>query len=207
MLANTQPDAARGHGRWKLYVVIAICAAPAIASYLVYYFVRPDARSNYGTLIEPQRPMPALHLKTLDGRPIDGASLRGKWLMVMVAGGSCPGDCKDRLYHLRQVRLTTGKDRERVTRVWLIPDDTPLSTMLMREYDGTEMLRADSKEVAGWLGEGSIASNESRYADQYADHIYMVDPLGNLMMRFPIDADPNKTKRDLAKLLRASSVG
>lgn len=211
MLTNTQPDAMRPRGRWKLYAVIAICAAPVIASYLVYYFVRPDARSNYGTLIEPQRPTPALHLKTLDGRAVDSASLRGKWLMVMVAGGDCPRACQDKLYHLRQVRLTTGKERERVVRVWLIPDDAPLSTMLIREYDGTAMLRADPKEIAPWLGGDRVASEpvaeSGTFAGTYADHIYMVDPLGNLMMRFPVDADPSKTKRDLAKLLRASSIG
>jgi hypothetical protein len=203
MPANTLSDAARRSGRLKLWLVIAICAAPAIASYLVYYFVRPDARSNYGTLVEPQRPMPALHLKTLDGRDFDSASLRGKWLMLMVAGGACPRACEDRLYHLRQVRLTTGKDRDRVVRVWLISDAAPLQTLLIREYDGTEMLRADPKELASWLRSEADTTN----ASAYADHIYMVDPLGNLMMRFPVDADPNQTKRDLAKLLRASRIG
>lgn len=193
---------AQQRGRLKLYLVIAICAAPVLASYFVYYRVRPEARSNYGDLIEPQRPAPPLHLKTLDGRIFDFASLRGKWTMLMVAGGDCPAACVDRLYHLRQVRLTTGKDRDRVERVWLIPDATPLSTMLIREYDGTEMLRADPEELERWL---SIAASESRAA--YADHIYIVDPLGNLMMRFPSNADPNRTKRDLAKLLRASRIG
>ncbi len=211
MLANTQADAARRRGRWKLYAVVAICAAPVIASYLVYYYVRPEARSNYGTLIEPQRPMPALHLQTLDGRGVDGASLRGKWLMVMIAGGGCPRACEERLYHLRQVRLTTGKERDRVVRVWLIPDDAPLSTMLIRAYDGTAMLRADPNEIAAWLSENSGASKlgerSGNIADRISDHIYLVDPLGNLMMRFPIDADPNQTRRDLAKLLRASRVG
>lgn len=185
--------------RLTLYLVIAICIAPVIASYFVYYFVRPDARSNYGTLIEPQRPLPPLHLTTLDGRAFEANAIKGKWTMVMVAGGACPRACEDRLYHLRQVRLTTGKDRDRVARVWLVPDREPLSTTLMREYDGTEMLRADPRELAAWLGNNEAAS--------YADHIYIVDPLGNLMMRFPIDADPSKTKRDLAKLLRASHIG
>lgn len=188
-------------GRAKLLLVAAICAAPAIASYLTYYFVRPDARSNYGDLIEPQRPMPALHLKTLDGRPFDAAALRGKWVMLMVDGGACPKACEDKLYHLRQVRLTTGKERERVVRVWLIPDATPLSTMLIRAYDGTEMLRADPSEIAPWLH-----IDDAQDASP-ADHLYIVDPLGNLMMRFPENADPNKTKKDLAKLLRASRVG
>ena len=185
----------------KLYLVIAVCAAPVIASYLVYYFVRPDARSNYGELIEPQRPIPSLHLQTLDGRPFDATALKGRWSMVMVAGGACADTCKDRLYHLRQVRLTTGKDRDRVARVWLITDREPLSTEVIREYDGTEMLRADRNEVAAWLTDGKISD------PRFADRIYIVDPLGNLMMQFPLDADPNKTKRDLAKLLRASRIG
>ena len=192
-------EVTRRSSRVKLYLVIAICAAPVLASYYAYYFVRPDARSNYGALVEPQRPIPPLHLKTLDGRPFDQAELRGKWVMLMVAGGECAVACTDRLYHLRQVRLTTGKDRDRVLRVWLIPDAAPLPTTVIREYDGTEMLRADPAEIASWLNAGSTAD--------YAERIYIVDPLGNLMMQFPRDADPNKTKRDVAKLLRASRIG
>ena len=202
MTAHTLADATPRRSHLKLYLVIACCAAPVLASYFAYYFVRPEARSNYGELIEPQRPMPDLTLSTLDGRPFDTKSLRGKWLMLMVADGACPKACVDRLYHLRQVRLTTGKDRDRVTRVWLISDAAPLSTTLMREYDGTEMLRARPAELERWLGADPGAS-----ASRYAERIYMVDPLGNLMMRFPEDADPNKTKRDLSKLLRASRIG
>ncbi len=194
------PDTTARRSRLKLWLVIAICAAPVIASYYAYYFVRPAARSNYGTLVDPQRPMPSLRLATLDGRPVDAASLRGRWLMLMVAGGDCAETCVDRLYHLRQVRLTTGKDRDRVLRVWLIPDATPLSTTLIREYDGTAMLRADPSELASWLPPSTAGGSAS-------DHIYMVDPLGNLMMQFPANADPNLTKRDLAKLLRASRIG
>ena len=97
------------------------------------------------------------------------------------------------------MRLTTGKDRERVLRVWLIPDAAPLPTTVIREYDGTAMLRADPAEIASWLNANGTPD--------YAERIYMVDPLGNLMMQFPKDADPNKTKRDVAKLLRASRIG
>lgn len=201
-LLETTPRPVNGAGavrrsRLKLYLVIAICAAPVLASYYAYYFVRPEARSNYGELIDPQRPMPSLHLKTLDGRPFDPAALRGKWLLLMVAGGDCDASCTDRLYHMRQVRLTTGKDRDRVERVWLVSDAQPLQTQLIREYDGTQMLRADPVEIAPWLA----------LSGRDADRLYVVDPLGNLMMRFPVDADPNKTKRDLAKLLRASRIG
>ena len=198
--ASPLPDRNAQRSRAKLLLVLAVCAAPVLASYLTYYFVRPEARNNYGELIEPQRTMPALHLKTLDGREYDAAALRGKWLMLMVGGGDCAKACEDRLYLMRQVRLTTGKDRDRVARVWLITDTTPLSTMLMREYDGTEMLRADPREVAAWLA----IDGDARAV---GEHLYMVDPLGNLMMRFPENADPNKTRKDLAKLLRASRIG
>ena len=194
------PEATPRRSRLKLWLVIATCAAPVIASYYAYYFVRPESRSNYGALVDPQRPMPALRLATLDGRSVDAASLRGRWLMLMVAGGDCAQPCVDRLYHLRQVRLTTGKDRDRVLRVWLIPDTTPLSTTLIREYDGTAMLRADAAELASWLPPATDGESPG-------DRIYMVDPLGNLMMQFPVNADPNRTKRDLSKLLRASRIG
>jgi hypothetical protein len=202
MAEATLESAARARSRLKLYLVLAICAAPVVAAYVVYYAVRPEARSNYGTLVDPQRPIPALHLRTLDGRAVDAATLRGKWTMLMIANGDCPASCVDRLYHLRQVRLTTGKERDRVERVWLIPDATPLSTTLIREYDGTEMLRADPSELERWL-----PVDEGEPSTAYADHIYIVDPLGNLMMRFPANADPNRTKRDLAKLLYASGIG
>jgi hypothetical protein len=195
-------EAQQRRSRVKLWLVVAICAAPVIASYVAYYFVRPSARSNYGTLIDPQRPMPALDLKTLDGRPFDSKALLGKWTMLMVAGGACPADCVDRLYHMRQVRLTTGRERDRVERVWLIPDQAPLSTMLMREYDGTGMLRANAAELARWLPQ-----DPAEAPDAWEDHIYIIDPLGNLMMRFPLAADPNKTKVDLKKLLSASRIG
>lgn len=184
---------------WMLYLVIAVCAAPVLASYYAYYFVRPDGRSNYGDLIDPQRALPPLHLTTLDGRPYDAAALRGKWVMLMAASGECASECVDRLYHMRQVRMTTGKDRDRISRVWLVTDSMPVSTQLIREYDGMELLRADPQEVARWLA----AEGE----DRFDRRIYMADPLGNLMMRFPVDADPSKTKRDVSKLLRASRIG
>lgn len=197
--APADAPARKPSGRLKALLVLAVCAAPVIASYYTYYFVRPSARTNYGDLVEPQRPVPRLSLKELDGRPVEATSLKGKWLMITVDAGACAKPCEDKLYHIRQVRLTTGKDRDRVERIWLVTDNTPLSTMLMREYDGTRMLRADPAELRNWLPATANTAVE--------DHIYMVDPLGNLMMRFPKDADPSSTKKDLARLLRASAVG
>jgi len=183
-------------GRVKLLMVLAVCAAPVIMSYITYYIIKPQSRTNYGTLIEPQRPAPALQLRELDGRPFEIASLQGKWLMLTVDESACAQSCEDKLYHMRQVRLTTGKERDRVERLWLVPDEAPLATTLIRQYDGMHFLRADPRQLAEWL--------PLEASGQLADHIYMVDPRGNLMMRFPKDADPTGTRKDLSKLLRAS---
>lgn len=187
-------------GRWKLFAVIAVCAAPLIASYLSYYVIKPEGRTNYGTILDPRAyPIPPLGTATLDGKPVSLEDYKGKWIMLLVDDADCADACKEKLYNLRQLRLAQGKDRDRVERVWLITDEKPLETVLIREYDGTRMIRAKADLVQKWL---PVESGTT-----IADHIYMIDPLGNLMMRFPKDADPNKIKKDLSKLLKASRIG
>jgi hypothetical protein len=187
-------------GRWKLFAVLAVCAAPMIASYLAYYVIKPQGRTNYGTLLEPRAyPIPALGSTTLDGKPISLDSYKGKWIMLQVNDADCGDACKKKLYDMRQLRLAQGKDRDRVERVWLITDDKPLETLVIREYDGTRLIRAKPDLVRAWL--------PVEPGTTVADHIYMIDPLGNLMMRFPKDADANKIKKDLSKLLKASRIG
>jgi cytochrome oxidase Cu insertion factor (SCO1/SenC/PrrC family) len=187
-------------GRWKLFAVLAVCASPLIASYLTYYVIKPEGRTNYGALIDPRAyPMPQLNTAALDGAPANLQQFKGKWIMMIADGGECQEACRKRLHDMRQLRLAQGKDMDRIERVWLITDKQPLDTVLMREYDGTHMLRSDAQAVKSWL--------PSDQASAYTDHIYMIDPLGNLMMRFPKDADPNKIKKDLAKLLKASRIG
>jgi hypothetical protein len=190
----------RKNERWKLWAVILVCAAPVIASYLSYYVIKPQGRTNYGELIDPRsHPMPQLKMSTLDGKPAALSDYKGKWLLVALGSADCDQACQNRLYYMRQLRLAQGKEMERIERVWLILDDKPLDTMLMRQYDGMHMLRVDAAGANAWLpaDAGSTPS----------DHMYMLDPLGNLMMRFPRDADPNKVKKDIAKLLRASRIG
>lgn len=185
---------------WKLYAVIAICALPVIASYLTYYVIKPQGRTNYGTLIDPRTyPIPALGLTTLAGEPAGLEQYKGKWIILQIDSADCGSYCQKKLYEMRQLRLAQGKDMDRIERVWLITDKQPLDTMLMREFDGTQLLRADPGRVKAWLPVDAGTT--------VADHIYMIDPLGNLMMRFPKDADPNKIKKDLGRLLKASRIG
>jgi peroxiredoxin len=190
----------RKRGRWMLWLVLLVCASPIIASYFTYYVIKPEKRSNYGTLIDQRaHPVPALATTTLDGKPAALDQFKGKWVMLMAAPGACEEACRKQLFTMRQLRTMQGKEMARIERVWLITDAEPLDTMVIREYDGTHMLRADAKAVADWLPADPGTSA--------ADHIYMIDPLGHLMMRFPKDPEPRKVYKDIYKLLKASSVG
>jgi len=137
--------------------------------------------------------------RTLAQQPTTLDAYKGKWVMLKVGGSDCQQACQDQLFMMRQLRKMQGKEMDRIERVWLITDEQPLETMLLRVNDGTRMLRAPADVVAKWLPveQGGDAS----------EHIYLIDPLGNLMMRFPKNPDPTKMKKDIAKLLRASAVG
>jgi cytochrome oxidase Cu insertion factor (SCO1/SenC/PrrC family) len=190
----------KNKGRWKLLAVILVCAAPIILSYFTYYVIKPQSRTNYGTILDPRNyPTPKLDALTLDKKPASLDDYQGKWVMLLVSSAECSASCEKKLHDIRQLRLAQGKEMERIERVWLITDDKPIDTILIREFDGTDMLRIKADAVRAWLpvDEGTDVT----------DHIYMIDPLGHLMMRFPKDADPNKIKKDLYKLLKASAIG
>jgi cytochrome oxidase Cu insertion factor (SCO1/SenC/PrrC family) len=187
-------------GRWKLFAVLAVCASPMIASYFTYYVIKPGAKNNYGALIDPrQYPMPTLQLQDQDGKVVELSSLKGKWLMLQIDDASCADNCQRKLLEMRQLRLAQGKGMDRIERVWLITDALPIAEQLKPGIAGTHLLRSDKSKLEKWLPTESDTTLQ--------DHIYIVDPLGNLMMRYPKDADPNKIKKDLIKLLKASAIG
>ncbi len=194
-------DAQRtARGRWRMLLVLLVCAAPVIASYLTYYVIRPEARRNYGVLIEPQRPVPALAATGLDGKLVPLPSLKGQWLLVSVAGGACDGDCERHLWLQRQLRESLGADKERVDWVWLVSDRAPVREALRPALAQATVLRVDEAALAQWLAPAPGHS--------IADHLYLADPMGNWMMRFPAGLDiagAAKAKRDLERLLRASA--
>lgn len=187
-------------GRWKMLGVLLVCAAPVIASYLTYYVIRPEGRRNYGELIEPQRSLPQVMGSALDGTQVPLSQLQGQWLLVSVAGGGCEDACQKHLYLQRQLREAMGKEKERMDWVWLIPDAATPPQALQPALQAATVLRVDDAVIKGWL---SPAPGQA-----VADHLYVVDPLGHWMLRFPAGMDAAgaaKAKRDLERLLRASS--
>ena len=180
-----------------MIAVLLVCASPVIASYFMYYVVRPEGRRNYGELITPQRPLPAMVTTDLNGKPGDLTALKNQWLLVNVAAAACDAACQQRLYFQRQLRESLGKQKGRLDRVWLITDTAALDTRLQPALAEATVLRVPAQALAQWL---PPAGNPQ-------DHLYVVDPMGNLMMRFPANMDAAgaaKAKRDLDRLLRAS---
>jgi len=197
---TNQVENQRRRGRWSMFAVLLVCAAPIIASYITYFLIKPEGRTNYGDLLDPRaHPIPAMASSALDGKPTTLEAYRGKWIMVKVGGSACDQKCQDMLFMMRQLRTMQGKAADRIERVWLITDNEPLETFMLRVNDGTRMLRAPADVVGKWL---PLAPG-----GKVDEHIYLIDPLGNLMMRFPKDADPAKVKKDIAKLLKASAIG
>ena len=187
--------------RWMLLLVLLVCAAPVVASYLTYYVFRPAGGStNYGTLIEPQRPEPAgFVVRDESGAPVPPSAFHGKWLLISVGPSACDVACVRQLYFARQIRATQGAERDRVVAIWMRTDDGPVAADLLKAYPDTRRWLVDPQMLARWFPTDA--------GTQMSDHLYLIDPNGNLMMRFPKDANPSKIKNDIAKLLRVSTIG
>jgi hypothetical protein len=174
-------------------MLAAFFSLPVIASYLAFYVWRPEDRVNYGELLEP-RPLPDIGLRSIDGAAFRLSQLGGAWVLLQVDSGCCDSDCQMKLYTMRQLRLTQGKNRDRIERVWLIVDENPPAAELLVEYPGVWLVKA----------QGSALLTEFPARRDAADHIYLIDPYGNLMMRYPKDPDTRRMVKDLTRLLRIS---
>jgi hypothetical protein len=189
-------------GRWKMLLVLLVCIAPVAASYFTYFVVRPQSRTNYSELILPPRTIPAgLAFEDLRGGKVTAASLKGQWLLVVVSGAACDARCERYLWIQRQLREALGRDSERLDKVWLIDDAaTPRAETLHAVRSGgapATVLRVPREALATWLAVPQGSRLES--------HMAIVDPMGEWMMRVPADPDPARLKRDVERLLRASS--
>jgi hypothetical protein len=198
--ATVDTQARQTGGRWKMLAVLLVCAAPVIASYFMYYVVRPEGRRNFGELIEPQKPLPNLNGQALDGRKVNLTSLKDQWLLLSVAGGACDAACESRLYLQRQLLESTGKEKDRVEWIWLVQDQAAVPSKILPGLKEATVLRFSLADLSTWLVPAP--------GGQISNHLYLVDPMGNLMMRFPADLDlsnAGKAKKDMERLLRASS--
>ena len=184
------------NSRISLWLIAALCILPVIASYFAYYVAPPGRHTNYGELVNTQ-PLPDARLTLADGTPFQMSQLRGKWILLMADSAQCDEACRRKLFTLRQLRLTQGKDMDRIERAWLVSDDDPLSAAVVEDYRGTWFIRATAGELLKRLpAERSPA-----------EHIYVVDPLGNIVLRYAREADPGRMIKDITRLLKTSRIG
>jgi hypothetical protein len=182
--------------RSKFLLLIGFFMVPVVAAYLAYFGLRPAGHANYGELLKAA-PWQLTAGRTLDGHPYNLDALHGKWVMVHVGGANCDEACKQQLYFMRQVRITQGKDQSRIERLWVVSDGGTPDAALLQAHPGLLVWRpADPAFVTQFP---AVNSRD--------DHIYLVDPLGNLMLRFPANLDPKRMIKDLKLLLKASQIG
>lgn len=195
-------DSALRSGRIKLLAILLVCSLPALIAYLAFFVVRPHGEAALGTLIAPVRPMPEAQAETVDGRPVRLSSLKGQWLLVKIDGAACGSDCQKQLMLLRQFRLMLGKDMDRVDWVWLVDDQGAFDPVLAGhlKQDGATVLRVPPTVLQAWFASAR---------QPLVPSIFVVDPMGNAMMRFPAvfdSAGAAKARRDMGHLLRASEA-
>lgn len=180
----------------SLWLIAAVCVAPVIASYLAYFFWHPAGHTNYGELVTAP-PLPNTPVRLVDGGAFEMTKLRGKWVLLMTDSAQCGEPCERKLFTMRQLRLTQGKEMERIERVWLISDEGALGPKLAGDYDGTWFVRAGGSELIKRLP-----------ADRpTVDYIYLLDPLGNIVLRYGRDAEPARIIKDLSRVLKTSRIG
>lgn len=200
--------APRPRSRLPLIAIFVITLAPVVFSLLAYYVpslgLRPASRTQYGTLVEPQRPIPAqLALQDTQGKPFDLETLKGRWLLLSAGPSACPESCVRGLFVLRNAHASQGKNVDRLERIWFVTDDGPIPSFVKEAYVGTRVLRASPEALSRWL----VPDHPNGGTQALQDGLWIVDPLGHLMMRFPDTQQPEAVRDDIRVLLKNSRIG
>lgn len=201
------PDnaAATTRSRRQLWLLIGVFFSPLALAFVLYYGLsgwRPAGSTNHGDLIEPARPLPQVQLVTRDGSAFDTQSLNGKWNVVYIGDGRCDARCREALILMRQTRLALNDDMTRVQRLFLVNGNCCDTAYLDAEHQGLLVAKIDDptgQQLLSVFPEGTAAAQQGR--------IYVVDPLGNLMMSYSPKAPQKGLLEDLKKLLKLSHIG
>jgi hypothetical protein len=178
--------------RRLILLVAAIAVAPVLFSYAAYYGLPRESRVNYGTLLET-RPLADIRGTDAEGNVFATSKLRGRWLILFASPGACESACEDALYASRQARTMQNAERERIVRVLLVTTEQTPSQRLIAEHPDLSVVR--------------VAPNALSALPEGATRIYLIDPLGNLVLAWPAKPDIKALANDLARLLRASRIG
>lgn len=193
--------------RTQIWILVAIFFSPLAIAFLLYYGGdgwRPAGNTNHGDLIQPPRLIPELSLTTPDGSELAADTFRGKWTVAYIGSGECDARCREALTLIRQTRIALNDDMPRVQRLFLVSDACCDQAYLQTEHTG--LLVALLDDANGQQIKQVFQETTSEPVAQ-AGRIYIIDPLGNLMMSYPPAAEPKGLLEDLKKLLKFSRIG
>ena len=204
MTGGSAPD--RRQGRLLVVLALLFFAPLGLAFYLYYGHGtwHPGGRVNAGELVEPARPLPSLALPLLGSGNTDPNFLKGKWTLLYIEFGKCAESCRTRLYDTRQVRLALDRDMNRVQRVFIADAECCDAQFLHEQHPDLITIRA-SAAAAPLLA--LLPGQASANAPPAPPRVYLIDPLGNLMMSYAADAKARGILDDMKRLLRLSSIG
>jgi cytochrome oxidase Cu insertion factor (SCO1/SenC/PrrC family) len=158
----------------------------------------PKARTQHGYLIQPPLKINQLTLYDFDENLFDAQKLHGKWLLLYIGPNNCLTLCKKNLYQLQQIHTATGKDQSRVLRVKI----SFKKDRMPNKYPGFLQLTVSKQQFSNFIKNLSIKTLALSLGA-----IYLVDPLGNVIMAYTLDANPSGLLKDLKHLLGVSQIG
>ncbi|HEB59643.1 MAG TPA: hypothetical protein ENJ01_10495 [Gammaproteobacteria bacterium] len=193
--------------RFTLVLLALAFLAPAGVSYIAYLNMDVTGRTkNRGELVRPARPLVEFSLPRRDGTTYTRAQMTGKWTLVYIAGRECDEPCASALYKIRQSRMAQNENVRRVQRLLIIASDDPGPSYekVLAAHSGMVVVNGSSAQLEPLLVQFRLAPKEDVVA---AGRVYIVDPLGNLMMSYVPGFDPRDLVKDLQHLLKVSQVG
>jgi cytochrome oxidase Cu insertion factor (SCO1/SenC/PrrC family) len=192
--------------RRMLILLALLFLAPVAIAFVLYYGAswRPQGETHHGVLADPPRLLPEASLPAAAGGKTPPDFLRRQWTLLYVGDGSCGAHCREALYVTRQVRLSLNQDMDRVQRVFLYSGECCEQPWFSAEQAGLIAANADDEEGRRVLD--AVAGNEDA-AVMEAGRIYVVDPLGNLVLTYEPGAEPKGMIADLKRLLKLSHIG
>jgi hypothetical protein len=196
----------KNNNKLTIILVVVMFTSPLVLSWYVFNytgFLEMRGMSNKGDLIDPPRPLGDLAL--IDPLKEDRKdSLFGKWSLAYVTE-KCDRSCMDNVYRMRQIHLSMDKHSLRVQKVLLLTGQVASDLKkMMVNFRGQQVINTNMIDINDLLNKFRL--NESDKPLE-AHRLYIIDPLGNLMMRYEPDANPRDIYKDLKKLLRGSRIG
>ncbi|GMR08448.1 MAG: hypothetical protein BMS9Abin26_1453 [Gammaproteobacteria bacterium] len=198
----------KNRGRQTLILLVAVFSLPVVLAILFYSVdgLKPERTTNAGELITPARPLVLEGFVDAQARPFSLQNIQHKWTLVYIGDSSCDSICQEKIYLMRQIRWSQGKEMQRIQRLFIVTDKSGMTDTraIIEKYPGMFVATADKPVMDKFVAQFEINGIS---ATTTPGRIFIIDPIGNLMMSYGADAPPKGIVSDLIKLLKFSRAG